>query len=560
MSLGIFAVNEKEEIRIIEKESVRYARMDNENPLWYPKGQLQFNDLIINITGGEKPEIIISCRNNDDIIPLAKNFESRNFLFETVFYEKYVKWKGYDDGFSITVNAQTLEYTWEIRDVLIVCRRENIIYFSPGNKKNDENKEKILGGEQYSAFLDDRKPIILDKFFCHSVALAVRSLSEEKPVAYSGVYNNKVCIALVDSGRIIPGTRLVSIGDEDDYYKMVRCCTQSYNKLYYENEMKLYENQLDNKARLKGFGENILEINKKLERVCQKNVTIVLTGESGTGKTYIARQIHENSRRKNSPFVSVNCAAIAPNLIESELFGYEDGAFTGAKKGGKQGYFEMANGGTLFLDEISELPLLLQGKLLEVLQEGTFYRVGGTKKISVDIRLIVATNRNLEKMVRDELFREDLYYRINVFPINLPPLRDRIDDMYSIIDDTLPDICRRLDIEVPIIEQDAMEEMQKYSWPGNIRELENILEKAAVMSENNIIKKEDIIIDNRTQKGLAAQTLKEKLSEYEKILITDAYERFKGNRREISDYLGISKTNLFEKIHKYGLDEEGGKR
>ena len=247
-------------------------------------------------------------------------------------------------------------------------------------------------------------------------------------------------------------------------------------------------------------------------------------------------------------------------MIESELFGYEDGAFTGAKKGGKIGYFEMEKGGTLFLDEISELPLLLQGKLLEVLQDGTFYRVGGVKKISTDVRLIVATNRNLEQMVKEGKFREDLYYRISVFPIKLPPLRDRIADLYSIIEDTLPLIYSRLEVEPMILTDDALQKMKQYRWPGNIRELENVLEKAAVISEGNFIHAEDIKLDNSIAGSPIAKSLKEKMKLYEKELIQTAFEQFSGNRRLVAEYLGISKTNLFEKVHQYGIDEKPEER
>ena len=348
---------------------------------------------------------------------------------------------------------------------------------------------------------------------------------------------------------------IYAIGDEKDYLDFIREKTQVYDYLFHNDEIKIGKNELSCEARLRGDGENIAEINRNLEKVCRKNVTIVLTGESGTGKTFLAKEIHKNSRRSEGPFINVNCAAIAYNLIESELFGYEDGAFTGAKKGGKVGYFELAKGGTLFLDEISELPLLLQGKLLEVLQEGTFYRVGGVKKIVTDVRLIVATNRNLERMVKEGQFREDLYYRISVFPIKLPPLRERIEDLYSIIEDTLPSICERLEIDPLMLTDEALQKMKQYQWPGNIRELENVLEKAAVISEGNFIRAEDVILDNNVAGNQISKNLKEKMRSYEKELIQAAFVQFAGNRKAVAEYLGISKTNLFEKVHQYGIDE-----
>ena len=296
-------------------------------------------------------------------------------------------------------------------------------------------------------------------------------------------------------------------------------------------------------------------VNKAL-KVANTDTMVLLRGENGTGKEVIVNLIKSHCARKDRPFITINCSAIPDSLIESELFGYEEGAFTGARKGGKIGYFEMAKGGTLFLDEISELPFLLQGKLLEVLQEGTFYRVGGIKKISADVRLIVATNRDLEKMVKTGRFREDLYYRINVFPINLPPLRDRINDLESIVGDALPVICERLETDNLMLTNGALEKMKKYGWPGNIRELENVLEKAAVMAEGSFIREEDIILDNPIAQNHTPVSLKEKMDAYEKEIVKETFLKFDGNRRKAAEELGISKTNLFEKIHKYGIDEK----
>ncbi len=555
MSIGFLTIEEGRSIGCVRNSVIKFARNEWQYVRWFTEGQLQFNDLVITIQpihNGCAVDVAIRCWGNNDIIPVEKEIPCNGGEeFATIVSGNKIEIKELNGIIKITANHQSRDFKLDKSLIVLAVRLGKVVFFS-----NDKNQtDKALKGGMFSAYIDREKTIYLDEFFEKEMVNALISLTADNPKAYANKGGQKVCLErhFVNEHQ---GGELYSVGDVEDYFQLMKDDFDTYNKLYYENELKLHENQLDNVARLKGFGQNILEINQKFEKVCHKNVTIVLTGESGTGKTYFAKQIHNNSKRSGEPFISVNCAAIAPNLIESELFGYEDGAFTGAKKGGKPGYFEMANGGTLFLDEISELPTLLQGKLLEVLQENTFYRVGGTKKISVDIRLIVATNKNLEKMVQDGLFREDLYYRINVFPIHLPPLRERTQDMYSIIEDTLPIICRRLDMEVPLINHEAMMEIQRYSWPGNIRELENVLEKAAVMSENNVIKKEDIVIGNTAKGGQVAKTLKEKVNEYEKIVITEAYERFDGNRKKMEEYLGISKTNLFEKIHKYGLAQE----
>ena len=315
-----------------------------------------------------------------------------------------------------------------------------------------------------------------------------------------------------------------------------------------------------NSFRLWGNEDKIKRVEQLLQKCSVTNTTILLTGESGTGKTFLAREIHKNSKRRAAPFVHVNCAAIPYQLIESELFGYEEGAFTGAKKGGKKGYFEMAYGGTLFLDEITELPITLQGKLLEVLQNKTFYQVGGTKKHEANVRLIAATNKNLKNMVRERRFREDLYYRINVFPIEIPPLRERIGSLYAIITDILPDICSRLEIEPLLISTQALEKMEGYDWPGNIRELENILEKAAILSDGKIILCDDILLPETEEWAHDGVTLREVREKAERDAIVRALYRFHGDKNKAAAYLDMGRTNMFDKVKKYNISiKEAGK-
>ena len=307
---------------------------------------------------------------------------------------------------------------------------------------------------------------------------------------------------------------------------------------------------------LRGEDEKIRKIRYLLQKSAPTNTTILLTGESGTGKTFLAREIHKHSKRAGGAFVHVNCAAIPYNLIESELFGYEEGAFTGAKKGGKNGYFQMAEGGTLFLDEITELPLSLQGKLLEVLQSRTYFSIGGEKKKAADVRLIAATNKDLNELVRSHRFREDLFYRINVFPIQLPPLRERLSSLFSIVTDLLPDICGRLDVGQQVISMAALEKMRDYDWPGNIRELENVLEKACILSDGKIIMPSDVELKQpEEQENPAVKPLKQQREDFEKKVIKAALERNRGSRIKTARELAIGKTSLFEKMKKYGLED-----
>src|SRR5208282_2539639 len=231
-----------------------------------------------------------------------------------------------------------------------------------------------------------------------------------------------------------------------------------------------------------GTSAGIAELYAILERVADTPTTVLITGESGTGKELVARALHDHSSRKDKPFIKVNCAAIPKELIESELFGYERGAFTGAVSS-KPGRFELANGGTLFLDEIGEIPVEMQVKLLRALQESEFERVGGIKTIHVDVRLVAATNRDLKKLIAAGVFREDLYYRLNVVPIRLPALRERAGDIPLLVEHFLRKFNERLKKHVSSVDADAMEALVQYPWPGNIRELENVVERAVLFCD-----------------------------------------------------------------------------
>jgi nitrogen regulation protein NR(I) len=256
----------------------------------------------------------------------------------------------------------------------------------------------------------------------------------------------------------------------------------------------------DGAARFGIIGESppILDVYAILQRVADTPTTVLITGESGTGKELVARALHENSSRKDKPFIKVNCAAIPKDLMESELFGYERGAFTGAV-GSKPGRFELASGGTLFLDEIGEIPNEMQVKLLRVLQESEFERVGGIKTIRVDVRLVAATNRDLKKEIASGSFREDLFYRLNVVPIALPALRERKSDIGALCRYFIAKFNARLKKSVEGVEPDAMDRLHAYGWPGNIRELENVIERAVLFADSSRIRLEDLAEELRGQ-------------------------------------------------------------
>lgn len=294
-------------------------------------------------------------------------------------------------------------------------------------------------------------------------------------------------------------------------------------------------------------------------KVARTNSTVLILGESGVGKEVLARVIHNSSYRKDKPLIKVNCAAIPEELIESELFGYEDGAFTGAKKGGKLGKFELAHGGTIFLDEVGDMSLTMQAKLLRVLQDKEFERVGGNKSIQVDIRVIAATNRNLENMIEQGTFRQDLYYRLNIISLNLPPLRERRDDILVLAKTFLNRLSRDVGHELTLSPQ-AERFLQSYDWPGNIRELQNVLEYASIVCSGNIsieikhLPAYLIHTHNDHAKGkLMVDDVKEVVAKVEKELILSALATHNNNRSQAMKELGVSRKTFYDKLRRYGI-------
>jgi transcriptional regulator with PAS, ATPase and Fis domain len=293
----------------------------------------------------------------------------------------------------------------------------------------------------------------------------------------------------------------------------------------------------------------IEDILKDIRDVAPTDATIILYGETGTGKSLIAKIIHYMSGR-TGPFVDINCAAIPENLLESELFGYEKGAFTGALSQ-KKGRFELAGDGTIFLDEVSEMSPALQAKFLKVLQDRTFERLGSLNTIKTNARVVAATNRDLKALVEEKKFREDLYYRLNVFPINIPSLRDRKKHIPDIAGYLVKVISARLGKEVKTIPDEEMEKLSGYAWPGNIRELENIIERSVIISRGNKLMLPDL---EPAKAGISdTQKIKGDLKTVERMAIENALSKTNGNRKKAAEMLGISLRALQYKIKEYGI-------
>ncbi|AWX54458.1 sigma-54-dependent Fis family transcriptional regulator [Brevibacillus brevis] len=350
-----------------------------------------------------------------------------------------------------------------------------------------------------------------------------------------------------------------------------------------QQEMSRFQAADDPFYAIKGHSASIQSAIGSAKKVAQTDATVLIYGESGVGKELFAKAIHQASRRHEKPFIAINCGAIPAALFESELFGYQGGAFTGAEKKGKPGKLELAHGGTLFLDEIGELPLELQVKLLRALQERQFYRVGGTEPITVNTRIVAATNRQLEQMVADGRFREDLYYRLNVFSLEIPPLRERREDLPELVQIFIHEYSVAHDHSVPRISPEVMQALFEYTWPGNIRQLRNVIERLSILQENGVILPEHLpsVIRSHTEPTYVsvltptggtyapptptpATIIRPSIASptppaNEKERILAALERTYGNKKAAAELLGVSRGTLYNKMKKFNINEESFK-
>ena len=328
-----------------------------------------------------------------------------------------------------------------------------------------------------------------------------------------------------------------------------------------KSEIQLLKNQLQSKFKIDSFishSPKMEEILSFAARAADSKATVLITGESGTGKEVLAKSIHYVSPRKDKPFIPVNIPALPETLLESELFGHEKGAFTGAEKS-KKGRFELADGGTIFLDEIGDIPINLQVKLLRVLQEHQIERVGSTEYVKIDVRIIAATHQNLEEKIKDGSFREDLFYRLNIVSLNIPPLRDRREDIIPLIEHFVQKYSGENNKEKLSLSKEAVDLLIKYNFPGNVRELENIIERAVVLCRSKVITVNDlpnIVTGFKAEKEIAVNentSLIEQVEELEKKLIYDALSKSNGNQSQAGRMLGLTERNLRYKMQKYDI-------
>jgi len=443
-----------------------------------------------------------------------------------------------------------------------------------------EANEKVFKSEQTHLVVSG--PAGVENLFVSRISAENEFLGTV--VAYSFIekeisseIKSKTKAALEDVGldgiafdQAISQLRVLSDAQKKYFYELVDLVAQEIVTFHTEitrreERISALNNQLGNRYSydsMIGKSKPMQELYALLDKIRNSESTVLIQGENGTGKELIARAIHFNSPRKDSQFVIVNCSAFNENLLDSELFGHVRGSFTGAIKD-KKGLFEVAHGGTLFLDEIGDMPLAMQVKLLRVLQEGTLTPVGGTEMRKVDVRVVAATNKDLKEMVEDGTFREDLYYRINVINLMVPPLRDRKEDILILIDHFLARGCKEKNLPVKTFAKRTMEKIFDYSWPGNIRELENEVERLIVLSGND----QKIPVESLSQRirdhgekskvhGVRVSgKLKDSLEELEKTMIREGLRRTNWNKSRLAKELGISRAGLIMKVEKYNLDK-----
>lgn len=538
----MFIINEnKDLIGLITLKDVSNIKKNNLNENLSVKEYM--NSKIITI---DKEEDISKCRDimlinkigrlpvveNNKLIGVIRTKEIRDY-----YYMKVEE-----------LNVQLDNIISNINEAVCVINKEGIVVL--WNKKAEELYD-VMSHEIIGKKITD--------FFPNAMMWKV--LKDKKPI-YNALHKPKENSFVILSifPVYIKGEFLGVVSTDRDVTEVIGL-SQKLEKVtntlnYLKKEVDKYSS--NSFSHIIGKSDKILEKIEIAKQVSKSDISILITGESGTGKEVFARAIHEYSGKKGL-FVPVNCSAIPSELLESELFGYEGGAFSGANKKGKIGLFELANNGTIFLDEIGEMPLFMQAKLLRVLQEKEIRRVGGTKSIKIDTRVISATNKDLKKLIKEGKFREDLYYRLNVVEIKLPPLRERKEDIVLLIDYFIEGICERNSLKLPKIDKEVYSILENYEWKGNIRELKNIVEYLIIFSKDGHISKDiipnHIVLKNEyyRQKEEYLLDLNEAIKRLEIELIKKALKISNSNKAEAAKLLNIPRSTLYYKIDNYNI-------
>jgi transcriptional regulator with PAS, ATPase and Fis domain len=434
-------------------------------------------------------------------------------------------------------------YVW----IVIVDANGNIIYMNENYCRFCEiSREEVIGRHVTEVIENTRMHIV--------VKTGEEEIADLQYIRGNYMIANR--IPIFTDNKIVGAFGTVMFRDTKEWHEMnshVRHHLSSIQSFIDRQEITGAKYTLND---IQSSSHVMAELKEKVKSIAATDSSVLIRGESGTGKELFAHSIHMLSHRSEKPFIKVNCGAIPEQLLESELFGYEEGAFTGAKKGGKRGKFLQANGGTIFLDEIGDMSLQMQVKLLRVLQEREVEPVGSTKSFSLDVRVITATNRPLELLMENHSFRSDLYYRISVIPLFIPALRERMEDLETLVRHFIKKVSIRTGKRISMIHEDVMETFHHYHWQGNIRELENVIEAAIHLAKTDVITMDAIpdYIKSPVVFQPKETTLKEMLNDAEKNILLTTIKKFDGDKRKAAKALGISKSSMYEKVQKYELD------
>lgn len=600
MNEGIIAIDKQGMIKAFNKSAQEIFGIININTREHDAGKLEKGDIVIIADTGlgeddgnleanmlEKIGIVnvniqegdafiaygkyLDEKNNGEYKRLEKNKKCGKFLYDTVLGIQAMSTRINFDKKVITVYIGKEKYVYHYKETfgyMLILNGENgkIKFFqAKGFTPRRESVKDLLEG---NAFMEKTYATDIKRLEEKSIFEVFPKEHNENIIEILGVAQNKE-LQYEKERKLINGiptrcTLLNLTSEEQNTIAMLKIEDISELSMIIEErdnalaslEVARQETNADILDKYIGQSDGIKSVKSMARKAAATSSNILILGESGTGKGLLAKLIHKKSKRSEKPFIVVNCASIPESLIESEFFGYDGGAFTGAKKEGKKGYFELAEGGTLFLDEIGELPVSMQAKLLHVLQDRTFMRVGGTSYIHVDVRLITATNKELEKEVEVGNFRKDLYYRINVFPLYVPPLRMRREDIILLTYKLLPDICNRLEIEEKQISPEGLLTLEKYPWPGNVRELENVLEMSINICEEDTICKEHInITEKQDDNKHGIYSLQANREAIERKAMIDALTACGGNKRKAMEILNIKKSSFYDKLNKYNIKQ-----
>lgn len=553
LSIGVLIVDDKGKIGFSNKKALKILDLDCEDILNKKISDifssLQVEDLLkTNIKS--TPSII---RYNDtDIITVVKNIihngssEGICIIFQKLdVYKKFIRQS--DDEIESAFLLKALMET--TNDPIVYVNKEGYIeLFSKAYAEFLEIKVEDAVGKHVTEVIENTRMHIV-------VKTGIPEYEEVQKIKGKKMIATRIPVFV--NGKAVGAVGKVLFRDIDELkylYEKVSKIEKELN--LYKNEFKMVNKAKYNLDHIISHSKSIDKLKEFTKKIAQSNSNVLILGESGTGKELFAHAIHNNSKRANSPFIKVNCGAIPSELLESELFGYEEGSFTGAKKGGKIGKFKAADGGTIFLDEIGDLPMNMQVKLLRAIQDKEIEKIGSSHPEKIDVRIIAATNKDLEKMVEEDMFRLDLYYRLNVVNIKIPPLRERKEDINILSKFLIKKISRREGIRVDKISDDTLEYLKRYNWPGNVRELENILERAINFLDGETIIKPKHLPSKITgiMEDKQIKTLKSALEEVEKRTIIDSLMITNGNKTLAAKELGISRTSLYEKVSKYKID------